>query len=223
MQKIAAVIFDMDGLLLDSERIALATFVDSCRACNFKPDLSVYYQCIGVNSTMTRQILIEGHSPDFPSETVFQNWKEKYQAEAIDKPVPLKAGAVSLLKHLNNEATRMAVVTSTHRDIALGKLTKSRVIHFFDFVLGGDQVGRSKPDPEIYLTACRKLNLAPSQCLALEDSDNGVLSAFNAGLTVIQIPDLKEPSQEVRSLGHRIVGSLAEVENILLTRQKYYA
>jgi len=213
VQDIAAVIFDMDGLLLDSEKIALATFEAACNQLGFIPDLSVYYRCIGTNAVRVQEILSREYGSRY--DDIAKIWKALYAAETLDKPVPLKSGARALLQELQQKGMRKAVVTSTDQEIAVRKLSNSRIMHYFDFVLGGDQVDRSKPDPEIYLAACRRLALEPSRSLALEDSDNGVLSAFRAGLEVIQIPDLKPPSPEIRSLGHPILRSLTEVADLL--------
>jgi HAD superfamily hydrolase (TIGR01509 family) len=215
LKNIHAIIFDMDGLLLDSERIALSTFIDACREHDFEPDVNVYFKCIGTTEVQTREILLNGYGKDFPFNAVYKLWKNKYHEEISSKPVPLKDGVLDLLQYLQKKDIKKAVVTSTNQESAVKRLASSEIVHFFEFVLGGDQVSRGKPDPEIYLTACRKLNVAPANCLALEDSNNGVLSAFSAGLTVIQIPDLLEPSARVKALGHNIVKSLFDVENIL--------
>jgi len=213
-----AIIFDMDGLLLDSERIALSTFVESCRENNFEPDINVYNKCIGTTSYATKEILLNGYGRDFPFEMISELWKKKYLNEVLNKPVPLKPGALSLLQHLEKEGIKKVVVTSTDYELAIRKLTNAQIVHFFKFVLGRDQVLNGKPNPEIYLTACRKLGENPINCLALEDSDNGVLAAFNAGLTVIQVPDLVEPSAKVKALDHWIVKSLVEATAVLDTR-----
>ncbi|MFC2021066.1 HAD family hydrolase [Chloroflexota bacterium] len=210
-----AVIFDMDGLLIDSERIALSTFVEACRENKFEPDINVYNKCIGTTSYKTKEILLNGYGNEFPFETISELWEKKYHDEVLNKPVPLKTGVLSLLQHLEKEGVKKAVVTSTDQELALRKLTNAQIVPFFDFVLGGDQILHGKPNPEIYLTACRKLGEEPTNCLAFEDSDNGVLAAYEAGLTVIQVPDLVEPSEKVKALGHKIVKSLDEVTSIL--------
>jgi len=214
MGKINAVTFDMDGLLLDTERIALTTFVDSCREFGFNPDLRIYYKCIGTTSSVTKQILKEGYGESFPLEAVSALWTEKNREATLSHPIPLKPGAANLLRHLEGNRLKKAVVTSTDQRTALKWLGNAGVLHLFEFILGGDQISKGKPDPEIYLTACRRLDENPSNCLALEDSDNGVLSATSAGLAVIQVPDLIQPSARIRTLGHRIVKSLIEVEAI---------
>jgi len=210
---INAVIFDLDGLLLDSERIALSTFVDSCREFGFDPDLRVYYKCIGTTFSTTKEILTDGYDKSFPCDAISELWSRKYHEEASDKPIPLKTGAPSLLWYLEKEGVKKAVVTSTRQESARKRLANAEILHFFDFVLGGDQILKGKPNPEIYVTACQKLDEKPLNCIALEDSE--VLSASNAGLVIIQVPDLVQPSANVRALGHRIAKSLVEVENIL--------
>lgn len=212
-----AMIFDLDGLLLDTERIALFTFVDSCREFGFDPDLQVYYKCIGMKFSTTKEILKNEYGKSFPLGAIIELWSKKYHEETSDKPIPLKAGTLGLLQYLEKKRVKKAVVTLTGQESARRWLANTEILHFFDFVLGGDQILNSKPHPGIYLTACYKLDEKPFDCLALEDSDNGVLSAFNAGLVVIQVPDLVKPSARVRTLGHRIAESLVEVEEILRT------
>ena len=215
MGNMNAVIFDLDGLLLDTEIIALSTFVDLCREFGFDPDLRVYYKCIGTTFSTTKEILTDGYGKSFPCDAISELWSKKYHEETSDKPIPLKTGTLSLLRYLEKEGVKKAVVTSTRQESARKRLANAEILHFFDFVLGGDQILNSKPNPEIYVTACQKLDEKPFNCMALEDSDNGVLSALNAGLVVIQVPDLVQPSANVRALGHRIAKSLVEVENIL--------
>jgi HAD superfamily hydrolase (TIGR01509 family) len=210
-----AVIFDMDGLLLDSERVAMRTFVEACRELGFEPDVEVYYKCIGGNAERTRAILTQGFGDNFPFEAVDRLWHAKYHEESRTRPIPVKPGALELLNFLGHRDVRKAVVTSTRHDSARRMLANAGLAQFFEFVVGGDEIANSKPDPEIYLNACRRLDNEPSVCLALEDSDNGVLSAHAAGMTVIQVPDLLPPSAGVKALGHRIVASLADVEALL--------
>jgi HAD superfamily hydrolase (TIGR01509 family) len=215
ISKIEAVIFDMDGLLLDSERISLSTFVAACREHDIEPDVSVYYRCIGTTFPHTREILREGYGKEFPLDSIAEVWRRKYQVETTTKPVPLKTGAVEILEYLHAQKIPEAVVTSSRWQNAATKLTNAGIVDYFQFIIGGDQITRGKPDPEVYLAACRKLNLEPAHCLALEDSDNGVRSACSAGLIVIQVPDMLTPGDEVLKLDHTTLKSLVEARDLI--------
>jgi beta-phosphoglucomutase-like phosphatase (HAD superfamily) len=116
---------------------------------------------------------------------------------------------------VKNSEKRTAIATSTAHQTARDKLERAGLISYFELIVGGDQVAKGKPDPETYLKAAELLDVRPHQCLALEDSDNGVLAAHGAGMNVIQIPDLKEPSVEIKSLGHTVLSSFEEVEDFL--------
>lgn len=214
--KYKAVIFDMDGLLLDSEKIALDCFLEACRKAGFTPDISLYLKCIGTNSKKTKQILLEGFGRTFPIDEVFKHWDALYYKETFEKPVPLKRGAIQLLDKLRNTGYPMAIATSSAHNKAIVKLKNSDIFDYFEVIIGGDQVKNSKPDPEIYSTAANKLGINADECIGIEDSDNGVKSAYGAGMSVIQIPDLQPPSREVKKLGHTILDSLFEIEMFLI-------
>jgi beta-phosphoglucomutase-like phosphatase (HAD superfamily) len=102
LKKYSAVVFDMDGLLVDSERIALTTFIEACKIHGFAPDIEVYYKCIGTNSVRTSEIMTEGYGPDFPFQSVYDLWKKQYHFETLEKDLPLKKGALSLLEYLES-------------------------------------------------------------------------------------------------------------------------
>ncbi len=212
--RIRAVLFDMDGLLLDSETVSLSTFLEACHACGVNADVDIYYKCIGVNEEGTRKILREGYGTNFPLERVWSIWHCRYEAEAASRAFPLKLGAIELLETVKGLGLRRAVVTSTRRAAAEHRMDKAGILGYFELTVGGDQISSPKPNPDIYLVACRRLGLDPHECLALEDSDNGVRAAHAAGLPVIQVPDLLEPSPEVRAIGHPIVRSLTDVRSI---------
>ncbi len=214
-----AVVFDMDGLLLDTETIALRAFVAACQEMGLNPDLGIYHKCIGTNFARTRQILQEGYGPDFPYDAISKLWNQKFTHQVENFPIPKKEGVVSLLEFLEQTGIKRVIVTSTRYPTALKMLQNAGILRYFEFVIGGDQIINGKPHPEIYLNACQKLGEKPSDCLALEDSENGVRSALTAGLTVIQIPDLVQPTDEVKAFGHLILGSLIEVKTLIMHTQ----
>lgn len=211
----AAIVFDMDGTLLDSERIALSTFNAVCAQFDLLPNPEVYRRCIGTRAPESQRILMELYGPSFPLEPFFAAWSDAYRIQAIEAPVPVKDGVVELLNACAQLAIPIAVATSTRRESALLKLTKSGLLQHFAFVLGGDDVTHGKPHPQIYLSAAQRLQIDPQRVWAIEDSDTGVRSAHGAGMTVFQIPDLHEPDAEVRALGHHIVTSMHAVRALL--------
>lgn len=215
LDQFEAVVFDMDGLLLDTEKIALQAFREACRRFGFEPSLEIYLKCVGTNPARTKTILTEGYGPGFPFEKISPVWSENYRKAISGFPVPLKAGAGEFLAFVKKAGKKTAVATSTAFQTAQDKLRRTGLLSYFDGIVGGDQVARGKPDPETYLKAAAWLKVPPARCLALEDSDNGVSAAHAAGMFVIQIPDLKEPAPEIRSLGHPIKFSFKEVEDFL--------
>lgn len=206
-----AVLFDMDGLLLDSERLYLEAFGSACEAHGYPFERSVYLQLICTPDDEARAILLRGYGTAFPVDAVSALAAERYRARVEATPVPLKAGALELLDFLERHAVPRAVVTSTETALARHKLRLAGVLGAFAFVLGYDRVPRPKPAPDPYQTACARLGVAPARALALEDSENGVRSALSAGLKVVQVPDLKVPSAAFLRLGHEVRASLREV------------
>lgn len=210
-----AVIFDMDGLLLDTERIAFETFKATCRAFDIFCDESVYNRCVGTTSKIAHQILIDG-IPSFPIDEFLPHWQSIYHIEAIEKPVLVKPGVKDFLTWLSNSNIPCAVATSTHHALAQQKLLNADLLQYFSYLVTGDQVTNSKPHPEIYLKAAEKLKTSPEKCMALEDSDNGVRSANAANILVFQIPDRIPPSAEVLTLGHQVFPSISDVHKLML-------
>lgn len=203
-----ALIFDMDGLLIDSERVSIQCFLAAGEMLGVNLDKDIYLRCIGTNVQRTEQIIMEGHGEAFPYSQLRERWDHLYFKEVIDRAVALKPGVLALLEQAQLMHIPMAVATSTRRELADKKLDNAGLLHFFEHVVTGDQVEKSKPNPQIYLTAASQLNVSVDNCLAFEDSENGVRAAVAAGMRVIQVPDLVAPSAEILALGHQVVSSL---------------
>ena len=176
-------------------------------------------QRLGTTAAKTREILVDALGKAFPYDALERVWSEKYASGSLAKAVPLKDGAEVLLERVRKARLPMALATSTAHEEAVVKLKSVGLLDFFELIVGGDQVHQGKPDPETYLKAAEGLNLSANRCLAIEDSDNGVRSAHVAGMAVIQVPDLVEPADDVRLLGHIILGSLIDVERYLESEQ----
>jgi len=214
-----AVIFDMDGLLLDTESIAFAAFTETCAHFRIGDMRELFMRCVGANQSLGEKILMEGLPKQVDFSAFSSTWYANYKKRIDDRPLPLKAGARNLLDHLAARKIPVAVATSSRTDRAVEKLENCGILHLFTVVVGGDRVEHSKPHPDIFLKAAGLMRVDPKNCLALEDSENGVRSAVAAGMTVIQVPDLAPPTPALIDLGHTIMESLDDVAEYLA---KYY-
>ncbi len=215
--KIVATIFDMDGLLIDSERIALATFQTICDQHELGDQFPLYLQLLGTNDATTLSILRNTLPAPISPEAFMDTWMTLY-VERTQVAVPLMNGVLELLDHLDTVSIPKSVATSTRTEHARSKLGNSGILHRFTHVTGGDQVDNGKPAPDIYLMAARRLQVNPADCLALEDSPNGVRSALAAGMQVIQIPAIEQPDADTIALGHTVLNDLHEVITYLQGR-----
>lgn len=210
LPRFEAAVFDMDGLLLDTERIALDTFRATCRSFELGEHLDVFYRCIGTNTTRGREVIEEGLGALVDCGAFWRQWDVLYKATTLESAA-LKPGARELLSELSRRGLPMAVATSTSTAQAIQKLERAGIHLHFRAIVGGDQVAHSKPHPDIYLRAAGVLGVAPGWCLALEDSANGVRAATAAGMIVVQVPDLVPPSDDLLQLGHYVFESLQHV------------
>ncbi|GEM76585.1 HAD family hydrolase [Vibrio sagamiensis] len=204
-----AAIFDMDGLLLDTERVCMQIFKQACIAQQLPFYENVYFSMIGRNAAGIENILKEVYGDDL--DRLRNDWRERYDVVVKHKAIPVKEGVVELLEWLKKNNIPTAVATSTAREVAQIKLKLAGLDKYFDNITTGCEVNDGKPDPEIFLLAAKRLNIEPAFCLAFEDSNNGIRAAVGANMIAFQIPDLVEPSEEIRQLGQSILPSLCDV------------
>lgn len=204
-----AAIFDMDGLLLDTERLCMRVFKQSCHNVHLPFYEDIYLSIIGRNSKGIEEILRSAYGNEL--DKLHADWRVNYDAIVKNQPIPIKKGVIPLLEWLQANKVRTAVATSTQKDVALVKLKLAGLDCYFDNITCGCEVTQGKPNPEIYLLAAQRLGVKPQCCLAFEDSNNGVKSAVAANMVTYQIPDLITPSEEIISLGVKIRDSLGDV------------
>lgn len=210
----AGVVFDMDGLLLDSERLARDLFFDSCRDLGLRVDPGLYLRCVGSTREATAELLGSALGAERYS-ALEALWSQRYERVVRNQAVPRKAGAEAVLARLSEVGIPCALATSTRRDIAETKLHLAGLLGCFSVLVCAGETPRGKPHPDPYVAAVMGLGLKPGDCWACEDSDNGVRAAYSAGLKVFQVPDLMQPAPEVAGLGHRILGSLDDLLRML--------
>ncbi len=214
---IEAVIFDMDGLLLDTEPLYReATFV-ACADQGYVMIDHVYLSLIGAPRELEDTKLTAYFGDKFDLN-LYHTACRGYISEQCKFAVPLRPGARQILAHLRGERIPCGVATSTPREIAVPWLEIAGIGHFIDALVTRTDVTRGKPHPETFLKTASALNARPSHCLALEDSYNGVRAAAAAGMATIMVPDLLAPTAEITALCVGVLASLDEVQQQLQAR-----
>lgn len=215
MKEIKLIIFDMDGLMFDTEKIAFTSWKKAASYYNYEFDNEIFMKTLGSNYKRTKEIFLNYFGEQFPFDVIINKGIEIAEDLIKINGVPIKSGLVELLNSLKNLKLKKAVATSTSRNRALALLKKAGVDEYFDYVLCGDEIEKSKPNPEIFLKTADKLECLPENCLVLEDSEVGIKAAYNAGMLPIMIPDMKEPDQELKKLTFKQFNSLHDVKVFL--------
>ncbi len=210
-----AAIFDMDGLLLDTEQVCMTAFQQTCTEMDIPFKQDIYLSIIGRNQAGIKPIIEKGYGDLLDYSVFHPRWMQRYLAVVEHQAIPVKSGIIALLEWLQSQNIPMVVATSTHNVLAHKKLQLAGLAHYFSHITSGDEVINGKPAPEIYLLAAQRLHISPEQCLAFEDSNNGVKSAIAANMTVLQIIDLVEPDTDTRALGHHIFNTMDEALTFL--------
>ncbi len=206
----AAVVFDMDGTLLDTELVFKQIVWDVSRDLGVAMTDEVHLGMVGASHEVANQLLVEAYGVSFPYE-LFDAECRRIMTGRLAQSVPVKAGVPELLAELKQRRIPMAVATSSRAPHALGHLGTAGLLDLFQAIVTRDDVVNPKPHPEPYLLAARHLGVKPADCLAIEDSHSGVRAAACAGMQTIMVPDLVQPTDEVRALCHAVMGSLHEV------------
>lgn len=209
-----AVIFDLDGLLLDSERVYEKVTVDALGAMGFEMSPLHYAQMIGLPGAACDAFLCKTFGPGFSSEQFKQLFYENVEPY-FQAGVPLKRGAAELLDGLDRLGIAKAVATSSGRRALEIKMRGANIIERFAVIVSGDEVERGKPHPDVYLRAAQGLGARPGHCVALEDSHNGVRAAHAAGMVTVMVPDLLAPTAEIAALCVAIAEDLYDVGRML--------
>lgn len=209
----AAVFFDMDGLLLDSESALLGCWREAARTLGLQVDDHLWLSMVGHSDAVCDQLLERSFGRS-QARALRRHCHALYDA-CVRRGIPVKPGAFDLLRLLQQQDVPRAVVTSTWRERARQKLDVAGLLPHFADVVGGRDAPRPKPAPDPYRLAAGRLGVAAERCVVLEDSGAGVRAALAAGMHPIQVPDLAQPDVELRALGHRIVASLHEARGVL--------
>ena len=215
LSDIHLVICDMDGLLLDTERLSEDSFRRASSLFDLDFDTELFAALTGLSGPAHRKIL-SAHLPDEVDVVAFERqWKQIY-FDSLSEDVPVKPMAADFLKNIRQAAVPVAVATSSHTDKAIDQLNRAGLVPFLDLITGGDQVSQAKPNPEIYQRVITAFGVDSQQVLILEDSNNGVRAGLAAGANTIQIPDRLPPDPTfAASADYHKADSLAAVGRAL--------
>ncbi|GAA4501326.1 HAD family hydrolase [Gluconacetobacter tumulicola] len=214
-QAVKGVIFDMDGLLLDSETLAMDALAEAGTDLGYDVPLAFCRGMIGMPADICRQMVHDTYGTDFPLERFFALQEEHLRRYVDSDRLVLKKGVIPLLDLLDRLGLPRAIATSSSRYRTDHHLELVGLLTRFDAIVTRDDVTRGKPNPEPYLTAAEKIGIAPEACLALEDSHNGARAAHAAGIPVIVVPDLLTPTEDIREKALAIVNDLDHVRHWL--------
>lgn len=205
-----AAVFDMDGLLIDSERFIMKAWVEGAQALGFPLAPADFVQVIGLAAQQGNAMLAGFLGGERAFEATAAHVRASLRRDGAEPVFPIKNGAMALLQALRDAGVPCGVASSSRVEEIRHRLGAVDVLRYFSSVTGGDEVERGKPDPAIYLLAAARLGVDPADCIAFEDSENGAKAAQAAGIRVVIVPDLRQPSPEIAARAHGVIDSLAD-------------
>jgi HAD superfamily hydrolase (TIGR01509 family) len=212
---VSAVLLDMDGTLLDTEKIYFESLIAALNTCGYRDDVVALCRAmVGLPGPDCERMLINRYGEEFPLAEINKAFIAT-RDEILEAGLPLKRGAVELLDALQAIECPFAIVTSSSRRTAHEHLTLAGIRTRFDTILTRDDVTRGKPSPDLYLLAAARLRVKPELCVAVEDSNHGVTAAHAAGAITIMVPDMVPPTEESRARCAAVVPDLNAVVAIL--------
>lgn len=208
---IEAVIFDMDGVIFDSESKVTECWIETAEKHGIKDIEKLCRMCLGINAAETRRIALEFYGQDFPYDEYKKEMSDLYHSRYDGGRLPMKSAVRELLEFLKEHGIKIALASSTRSVVVHNQLRDAGILPYFDKVICGDMVSRSKPAPDIFLKACEELSVAPENAFGIEDSYNGIRAVSAAEMRPIMVPDLAPPTEEMERLAEVILPSLNEV------------
>ncbi|MBR3718823.1 MAG: HAD family phosphatase [Firmicutes bacterium] len=211
-------IFDMDGLLIESERLIAEHWMKLAERDGLDKD-KVWAACLGslgVTPEKVREVAHYYLGADFPYDAYQTEVEENIRKELDGGPMPVKKGAFEMLEYLKRIGLPAVVASSNPKRVVTELLGGNGLLPYFTEVFGGDAVTRSKPNPDLFLYAASSMGVAPANCVVFEDSFNGIRAAHAAGMMSIMVPDLLQPTEEISALYTAKADDLGAAAEMLL-------
>ena len=214
---IKAVLLDMDGTLLDTEKLFMDSLIAAMAAFGYTDDIAALcHAMVGLTGPQCDRLLLDRFGADFPIAGLNEAFRAN-RDNLLEAGIPLKRGAAELMDALQHQRYPMAIVTSATRRGAENQLTLAGIRQRFDAVITRTDVAHAKPAPDLYLLAAARLGFAPELCLAVEDSNPGVAAAYAAGAITIMVPDIVPPTEASRA---RCIAVLPDLGAVLAMLHK---
>ena len=215
---VGAVLLDMDGTLLDTEKVYFHSLIAALRSCGYTDDVvPLCHAMVGLPGPDCERMLLDRYGDGFPLPAINQAFVA-HRDGFLAAGLPLKKGTIELLDALRAAQCPFAIVTSSSRRTADEHLTLAGIRARFQTILTRDDVTRGKPSPDLYLLAAARLGVRPEFCIAVEDSNHGVTAAHLAGAITIMVPDMVTPTQQSRARCAAVLPDLNDVLALLHTR-----
>ena len=210
-----AVILDMDGLLIDSERASFECWKAACNEFGYVMDIDVFAKAVGVSLEQSHVLFRQDLGQEFPAEKIRERKEEIYSAQLKVAGLKIKNGANKFLLYLDEQEIPWCIVTSTHREKAIERLIASKLYREDLLLICADMYSKPKTEPDLFLLAASRLNAIPQNCIVIEDTEIGMTGALRAGMKTILVPDLRKPSEEAKSKALFVASDLHEVIHFL--------
>ena len=203
------IVFDMDGVLLDTEAVFMRCWKNLGEELHLPNVEETARKCIGITVTQTEALFQKEYGEKYPCESYVGAANAIFYRQEAEQGIPEKPGVHELFAYLKEQNYRIGLASSTQQQAVYRQMKAAGIFDDFDVIVCGDMVTKSKPNPDIYLKACELMKVDPKECYAVEDSYNGIRAAHAAGMKAIMVPDLLEPTPEI-----------LELQKFLMTQQK---
>lgn len=215
MKQWNVVIFDMDGTLFDTEMLSRLAWMEAGKKFHLPISEDFVLNLIGLTPSNAQTVYDQYMPEGWPQESAYQFHEEFMKEYRIEHGIPTKTDLHALLSTLKTRGYRLGLATSARHETMEFNLETADIRKYFDVALSAEMMEKGKPDPDIYFKTMQAMNVNPQECMIVEDSYNGVRSGYASGASVVMVPDLLQPTSEIKSMCHYILRDINDVLDLL--------
>lgn len=210
-----AVIFDMDGVIYDTERVYLEEWLNIFTKHGYKMTQEIYVAVMGTGRKNVIKTFKETFGQDLPIEVMYEEKDAELFRRIEEEGIPLKIGVIELLEYLKESGYKIALATSAKKERVAKQLRDEKLKSFFDAIVCSEDVEKGKPNPDIFLKAAALLNMNPKDCFVVEDSSAGIMAAYRAGMRGLHVEDLKAADENIKKHASGCFKNLFEIKEYI--------